>query len=111
MNNLPPGFTVDPPSGGLPPGFTVDKPSPPPKAEPDSFWSRFGTGVADPIYGAAQIADKAINPIRQMISPGASSMEDVIRERDANYRAPDLVGRWRCRWCCLAGRAAADRSR
>lgn len=53
------------------------------------FLSRVGTGLADPIYGAAQLADKAINPIRQMVSPGASSMEDVIRERDQSYNAPE----------------------
>lgn len=47
------------------------------------------TGLADPIYGAAQIADKAINPIRQRLSPGASSMEDVIRQRDAEYQSPE----------------------
>ena len=58
---------------------------------PDSLLSRIGTGLADPIYGAAQIADKAINPIRQMISPGATSMDDVIRKRDANYTAPEGV--------------------
>lgn len=52
------------------------------KKEP-SFWSGVKTGFADPLYGAAQLADKAINPLRQMISPGASSMEDVIKERES----------------------------
>ena len=60
-----------------------------PKRQPDSFMSRVGTGLMDPIVGAAQLADKAINPIRQMISPGASSMEDVVRSRDAEYAAPE----------------------
>lgn len=58
-------------------------------AEPDSRWSRIGTGAADPVYGLAQIADKAINPIRQMISPGATSMDDVVKEREAAYRKPE----------------------
>ncbi len=62
---------------------------------------RLAEGFLDPIYGAAQIADKAINPIRQMISPGASSMEDVIRERDANYHAPEGVD-----WARMAGNVA-----
>jgi hypothetical protein len=63
-----------------------------PKPEPDSVLSRIGTGLADPLYGVAQIADKAlVNPIRQMISPGATSMEDVIRQRDAEYHAPEGI--------------------
>jgi len=62
----------------------------PPKREADSFLSRAATGLADPIYGAAQIADKVlVNPIRQAISPGATSMDDVIRQRDAEYNAPE----------------------
>jgi hypothetical protein len=63
-------------------------PTPAPK-EADSFMSRLGTGLADPIYGAAQLADKAINPLRQMISPGASSMDDVVKSREAEYNAPE----------------------
>jgi len=85
-NQLPPGFTVDKPSGGLPPGFTVD---PPPKREEYHPVRRFIEGMSDPVYGAAQIADKVINPIRQYLDPGASSMEDLIRERDQQYAAPE----------------------
>ena len=51
---------------------------------------RFVAGVYDPIHGAAQIADRyLVDPIRQFISPGATSMRDVTRERDADYRAPE----------------------
>lgn len=60
-----------------------------PAIPPTSVLKRALHGLADPIYGAAQIADKAINPIRQAISPGAASMDDVIRERDAQYQAPE----------------------
>lgn len=64
----------------------------PQQREPDSVLSRIGTGIMDPVYGAAQIADRVlVNPIRQAISPGAASMEDVIRERDAEYSAPGGV--------------------
>ena len=62
----------------------------PPTKTPDSFLSRAATGFADPIVGAGQIADRyLVNPIRQAISPGATSMEDVTRERDASYNAPE----------------------
>lgn len=60
--------------------------------EVDSIGSRIMSGLADPIYGAAQIADRVlVNPIRQAISPGATSMEDVIASRNANYKAPEGV--------------------
>lgn len=52
---------------------------------------RIQTGLMDPIVGAAQLMDKAINPVRQFVSPGATSMEDVVRERDANYQAPEGI--------------------
>lgn len=65
-------------------------PAPTPARPPDSFGSRFVSGMADPIHGAAQIADRyLVNPIRQRISPGSSSMEDVTRQRDAEYNAPE----------------------
>lgn len=70
-------------------GIVWDDEKPKAPKHVDSFLSRVGTGLADPIIGAAQIADKAINPIRQMISPGASSMVDVVRQRDAEYNAPE----------------------
>ncbi len=66
-----------------------------------SVLKRALAGLADPIYGAAQIADKAINPIRQAISPGAASMDDVIRERDSDYHAPEGVD-----WARIAGNVA-----
>jgi hypothetical protein len=55
----------------------------------DSFMSRVGTGLMDPIVGAGQIADKVIDPIRQRLFPGATSMADVIKQRDAEYQAPE----------------------
>jgi hypothetical protein len=61
----------------------------PTKRQPASFLKRALAGLADPIYGAAQIADKVIDPVRQAISPGASSMADVIKQRDAEYQAPE----------------------
>jgi len=69
---------------------------------PSSKAERFMTGLADPIIGAAQIADRyLVNPIRQKISPGASSMEDYTRERDANYVAPEGVD-----WMRMGGNVA-----
>lgn len=71
----------------------VGKPKAAPKAAPktpDSLLSRIGTGFMDPVHGAAQIADKyLVNPIRQAVSPGASSMADVTKQRDAEYVAPE----------------------
>jgi hypothetical protein len=62
----------------------------PTKRQPDSFLSRAAHGLADPIVGAGQIMDKVlVNPIRQAISPGATSMADVVRQRDAEYNAPE----------------------
>ena len=68
-----------------------------PAAKPKEGWdavgdrlSRFGSGLMDPVVGAGQIADRfLVDPIRQAISPGATSMRDVIRERDASYQAPE----------------------
>ena len=51
----------------------------PAKRPETSLGERIQTGLMDPIVGAAQLADRAINPIRQIISPGASSMEDVVQ--------------------------------
>jgi hypothetical protein len=65
---------------------------PAPKRQPTSLGDRFLTGLADPIIGAGQIMDKVlVNPIRQAISPGAASMEDVVRQRDADYVAPEGI--------------------
>lgn len=68
-----------------------EKPQQPkPAKTPDSFLSRVATGLADPVHGAAQIADRyLVDPIRQRISPGATSMQDVTRQRDQNYNAPE----------------------
>jgi hypothetical protein len=69
---------------------------------PSDKSERFMTGLADPIIGAAQVADRyLVNPIRQKISPGASSMEDYTRERDANYVAPEGVD-----WMRMGGNVA-----
>jgi hypothetical protein len=47
-------------------------------------------GFNDPVYGAAQMADRfLVDPIRQAISPGATNMQDVMRQRNAEYVAPD----------------------
>ncbi len=73
-----------------------------PAIPPTSVLKRALHGLADPIYGAAQIADKTIiNPIRQMISPGAASMDDVIRERDQGYVAPEGID-----WARMGGNVA-----
>jgi len=72
----------------------------PPK-KPTPMLQRALHGVMDPVIGAAQIADKAINPLRQMISPGASSMADVTRQRDAEYVAPEGVD-----WARMGGNVA-----
>ena len=71
------------------------------KPAPASFLKRALHGAMDPIIGAAQLADKVINPVRQMISPGAASMSDVIRQRDAEYQAPEGVD-----WARVAGNVA-----
>lgn len=71
--------------------------------EPDSLLSRIGTGLADPVIGVAQLADKVINPIRQMISPGASSMADYQKQREAEYVAPEGVD-----WGRTGGRMVTD---
>jgi hypothetical protein len=79
-----------------------DDPTSAPAPEASSKTDRFLTGLADPVIGAAQIADKyLVNPIRQKISPGASSMEDVTRQRDAEYVKPEGVD-----WMRMAGNVA-----
>lgn len=63
-----------------------------PKREPDSIGSRVLHGALDPIYGLAQGADKLIvNPVRQFLTPGATSMDDVVKQREQNYSAPEGV--------------------
>ena len=91
--NPPPGFEVeeDPP---LPSGYILDRRGVKfgePKPEPTGLGSRVLTGLMDPVVGAAQLADKAINPIRQAVAPGAMSMDDYVRQRDAEYKAPEGV--------------------
>jgi hypothetical protein len=72
------------------------------RRSPSSKTERFITGLADPIVGAAQIADRyLVNPIRQKISPGASSMEDYVGDRDAKYVAPEGVD-----WMRMGGNVA-----
>jgi len=74
----------------------------PEKKPVGSVLSRAMSGLADPIHGAAQIADRyLVDPIRQRISPGASSMQDVTRQRDAEYSAPEGVD-----WARMAGNVA-----
>jgi len=95
MNQLPPGFTIDPPAaGGLPPGFTVD---PPPKREAQPFLERYAEGLMDPLYGLGQIAEKTGLPahIRKGLAKqfpdiwSDSTMDDTIRTRDTAYAAPE----------------------
>lgn len=63
-----------------------------PKQQPASVLKRALAGIADPGIGIAQIADKVlVNPIRQLVSPGASSMDDYIREREAGLTAPEGI--------------------
>jgi hypothetical protein len=53
-------------------------------------------GVTDPAFHAVNILDRGIvNPVRQKLFPGASSMQDVIREREASYQAPEGMDWWR----------------
>lgn len=73
-----------------------------PKKTPDSVLSRVATGLMDPVHGAAQLADRyLVDPIRQRISPGATSMQDVTRQRDAEYAAPEGVD-----WARMGGNLA-----
>jgi len=66
----------------------VGMPMPREPAPEKSFGQRFIQGIYDPVVGAGQIADRLlVNPIRQMISPGATSMEDVVK-----YGAGDIGG-------------------
>lgn len=73
-----------------------------PPTKPDSAISRFGTGLMDPIVGVAQVADRAINPIRQALFPGASSMDDYTKSREAEYKAPEGFD-----WARLGGNVAS----
>ena len=56
MDDLPPGFTLDPPKGGddLPPGFTLDEPKPVGRLQ------RIAQGVGDLVQGGAQLAVNAL---------------------------------------------------
>ena len=56
MDDLPPGFTLDPPKGGddLPPGFTLDEPKPVGRLQ------RIARGVGDLVQGGAQLAVNAL---------------------------------------------------
>jgi hypothetical protein len=72
-----------------------------PKKAPDSVLSRVMTGLADPVVGAGRVMDKLVNPIRQAISPGASTMEDVIKQREGQYTAPEGVD-----WARMGGNVA-----
>ena len=57
---------------------------------------RFLAGFVDPVIGAAQLADKGVDLIRQRIFPGASSMEDVVRSvTPTTWRLRALIG---CVW-------------
>jgi hypothetical protein len=61
------------------------------KKQPDSFMSRVGTGLADPIYGAAQLADKipGLPRLRKFLTGSDTNMADVVRQRDSEYSAPE----------------------
>ena len=72
------------------PTWTDDDVAPAPKRQAGSVLSRTIEGLSDPIIGVAQVADRVlVNPIRQLVSPGASSMDDFVKNREANYQAPE----------------------
>jgi hypothetical protein len=63
-----------------------------PKKEATPLLERIGTGLMDPIVGAAQIMEKTGIPGTLRTALGIESdMEDVVRQRDAEYVAPEGV--------------------
>ena len=74
----------------------------PAKPEASGGWDRFLTGAMDPIVGAAQIMEHSGIPSRIRKAVGIeSSMDDVVRERDANYQAPEGID-----WARMGGNIA-----
>jgi hypothetical protein len=75
----------------------------PVKRQPDSFMSRVKTGLMDPIVGAAQLAEKipGLPQARKFLTGSDTSMSDVVRQRDAEYSAPEGVD-----WGRMAGNMA-----
>jgi len=78
------------------------QPATPQQPMPTSTWERWKTGMLDPVVGAGQVMDRAIvDPIRQAIFPGATSMNDVVAERDRGYVAPEGID-----WARMGGTVA-----
>src|SRR6187399_3110103 len=63
-----------------------------PKKEATPFLERVGTGLMDSVVGAAQIMEKTGIPETLRTAMGIeSNMDDVVRQRDAEYVAPEGV--------------------
>lgn len=77
-------------------------PAPQQAPAPAPATKRFIAGIADPGIGIAQIADRlVVNPIRQLVSPGASSMDDYVRDREAGLKAEGVD------WARMGGNVAS----
>ncbi len=63
-----------------------------PKKEATPFLERVGTGLMDSVVGAAQVMEKTGIPGTLRTALGIESdMDDVVRQRDAEYVAPEGV--------------------
>ena len=63
-----------------------------PKKEATPFLERVGTGLMDAVVGAGQIMEKTGVPETLRTAMGIeSNMDDVVRQRDAEYVAPEGV--------------------
>lgn len=77
--------------------------------EPDSAWSRFGTGLMDPVVGAGQIMEKTGVPglLRKGLSKVApdiwsdTTMDEAVKQREQGYHAPEGVD-----WARIGGNVA-----
>jgi hypothetical protein len=73
-----------------------------------SAFDRFTTGLADPIYGAGQLAENLI------LKPGASAlgipyearMNDLVNQREQAYVPPSTAGERDTDWARMAGNVA-----
>ena len=98
----PPGATQEQAFGVLQQRLgAVPPPAAPPRAVTGAG-SRFLTGLMDPVVGAAQLADRTGIP--GLIRKGLGiegNMEDVVKQRDAEYVAPEGID-----WARMAGGVA-----
>lgn len=100
----PPGATQEQAFSILQQRLQSAPPEPPPQREPEAtgMGERFLAGLADPIYGAAQLAEKTGIPGAIRKGLGISgNMDDVIRQREADYVPPEGVD-----WARMAGNIA-----